>query len=140
MEIIFKRFPLIRQRVFKNLDNQSLTRIIEAKRGFAEFLKIERFFWIRIIKKYVRHFEGIEDLWREVLHRTPVGVIKQLALAVEEFFKFYLPKQVSPLHIVAKMGTLNLFQFVISKATDKNPKEFLKSNMNGIGIVLKKSM
>ena len=126
MEIIFKRFPLIRQRVFRYLDNQSLTRIIEAKRGFAEFLKIERFFWIRIIKKYDRNFEGVEDSWKEVLHRTPIDVIKQLALAVEKFFNSYSSEhQVSPLHIVAKKGTLNLFQYVITKVTDKNPKGYL---------------
>ena len=102
MEVVLARFPLIIRKVLQNLDNKSLTRSTEAKRGVAEFLDNERFYWIRIIKKYVRHFEGIEDSWREVLHRTPVGVIKQLALAVEEFFKFYLPKQASPLHIVAK--------------------------------------
>ena len=121
MEIIFERFPLIRQRVIKNLDNQSLTRSFEAKRGFAEFSNIDRFFWIRIIKKYVRNFEGVEDSWREILHRTKIDVIKQLALAVEEFFKCcYLFRFVSPLQIAAEKGTLQLFQYVTSKVTDKS--------------------
>ena len=70
MDIIFKRFPLVTQKVLKNLDNQSLTRVNEAKRGFAEILVNERFYWIRSIKKHVRNFEGVEDSWREVLYRV----------------------------------------------------------------------
>ena len=53
MEVVFKRFPLIRRKVLKNLDDESLIRSVEAKRGIAEFLDNERFFWIRVIKKYV---------------------------------------------------------------------------------------
>ena len=123
MEIILKRFPPVTRKILKNLDNQSLTRSIEAKRGLAEFLDSERFYWIQFIKAYIRNFEGVEESWIEVLHRTPVDVIKQLALTVEEFFNSYLFNQVSPLHIVAKKGTLSLFQFVISRATDKNPSD-----------------
>ena len=110
MEITFKRFPLLRRKVLKNLDNQSLTRGTEAKRGFAEILDKERFYWIRVIKKYAQNFEGVEDSWGEILCKTPVDIVKQLALTVEEFFKYNSSKEVFPLYIVAKKGTLELFR------------------------------
>ena len=53
MEVLTRRFPLIIRMVFKNLDNQSITHSKCASRTFAEFLDNERFFWIRVIKKYV---------------------------------------------------------------------------------------
>ena len=105
-----------------NLDDQSLTRSKEASRGIAESLEDERFYWIRIIKKYTGNFEGFEESWKEVIHRTPLDIVKQLALAVEEFFKSYTDKKVAPLHIVAEKGTFQLFQYVITKAKDKNPQ------------------
>ena len=61
MEILFRKIPLVRRMILKNLDNQSLTKCIEAKHGFAEFLNNEKFFWIRMINKYTRNFEGVED-------------------------------------------------------------------------------
>ena len=73
-----------------------------------------------MIKKYTRNFEGVEDAWIEVLHRTPVDIIKQLACTVEEFFNSYSSKKVSPLQIVAKKGTVHLFQYVISKVNESN--------------------
>ena len=69
--------------VLKNLDNQSLIRSTKAKRGFAEFLDDEKFFWIRIVKKYIGKFEGVEESSKEVLYRTPANLMKRLALAVE---------------------------------------------------------
>ena len=123
MEILFRKIPLVRRMILKNLDNQSLTKCIEAKHGFAEFLNNEKFFWIRMINKYTRNFEGVEDAWIEVLHRTPVDIVKQLACTVEEFFDSCSSKKMSPLQIVAKKGTVHLFQYAISKATDKNPIE-----------------
>ena len=121
MEILNKRFPLVGRMVFKNLDNQSLTQSKNASRTFSEFLVDEKFYWIRVIKKYNGNFVGVEESWREVLRKTPVDMIKQLALVVEEYFKHYFPMFISPLHIVAKKGTLKLFRYVFSRATDKNP-------------------
>ena len=102
MEMILKRFPLVSLKVFKNLDYQSLAGSTKVQKYFAEFLHNQKFYWIHLVKKHAKNFEGVERSWREVLHQTPVDVVKQLALAVEEFFNSYSSKQVSPLHIVAK--------------------------------------
>ena len=88
MDMLCKRFPLVKKKVLNNLDDQSLTRSKEVNRGIAESLEDERFYWIRIIKKYAGNFEGHEESWKEVIYKTPVDIIKQLAIAVKQFF-FY---------------------------------------------------
>ena len=82
LDVICKRFPLVEKRILNNLDDQSLTRSKEANREIAEFLDNGKFFWIRIIKKYAGNFEGFEESWKEIIHRTPLDIVKQLALAV----------------------------------------------------------
>ena len=79
-DIIRQRFPLVNRMVLYNLDNQSLTKSQEANRGIAEFLDNEKFYWIRIIKKYAGNFEGFEESWKEVIRRTPLDIVKQFAL------------------------------------------------------------
>ena len=68
--MISKRFPLVNQRIFQNLDGQSLIRIKEASRDISGFIENERFFWIRLIKKYSKKFEGFEESWNEVIHKN----------------------------------------------------------------------
>ena len=116
MDVIFKRFPAVRRMVLKNLDNQSIVRSVKANRGFAEILVKERLYWIRIIKKYVGNFKGVKESWKEVLHRTPVEVIKELALTVEKLFKFYIVKEISPFYVgFALNGCLNICKLITEK-------------------------
>ena len=101
MENLCIRFPVASEMVLKNLDDPSLKRGKLAGRGMAEFLENEKFYWIRIIKKYIAYFEGHEESWREVVNKTPLDIIKQLAIAVQQFFKNHLFKELAPLHIAA---------------------------------------
>ena len=94
------------------MDVKSLTRSKEASREIAKCLDNGKLFWIRIIKKHAENFKGFEESWKEVIRRTPLDIIKQLALTVNEFFKSYTDKKVAPLHIVAEKGTFQLFQYV----------------------------
>ena len=118
MDILCKRFPLVVVRVLNNLDDQSLTRSKEASREIAECLDNEKFYWIRIIKKYNGNFEGHEKSWKEVLHKTPVDVVKQLAVAVQQFFESHSFKKLAPLHIAAEKGSMQLCRHIISKTKD----------------------
>ena len=99
MDILFKRFALVGKTVLNNLDDQSLTKSKEASKEISEFLDNGRFFWTRIIKKYNKNFEGFEESWKEVINKTPVDIVKQLAIAVPKFFESYSFKQVALLHI-----------------------------------------
>ena len=87
MENLCIRFPVASEMVLKNLDDPSLKRSKLAGRGMAKFRETEKIYWIRIIKKYIAHFKGHEESWREVVNKTPLDIIKQLAIAVQEFFQ-----------------------------------------------------
>ena len=123
MDTLCKRFPLVNRMVLINLDDQSLTRSKEASKVISESLEDERFYWIRIIKKYVGNFEGHGESWKEVIYKTPINVLEELAVAVQQFFKYYWHEdvKVDPLHIAVDKGSLQLCQYVITKTKDKNP-------------------
>ena len=124
MDVISKRFPLVIKRILKNLDNQSLNRSMEASREFSKILGNQRFYWFRLIKKYSKYFQGFEESWINAINKIPANILKQLAIAVEKFFKAYPFEQirVTPLHIGAVEGNLQLSQYLIAKLKDKNPE------------------
>ena len=123
MEIVCKRFPLVAQLVIKDLDDQSLTKIKKSSRKISEYLNNERFYWIKIIKGYSRHFEGHEKSWREVINGLPFKIIKQLAIEVQYFFKTHsFFDKMAPLHIGVEEGTYKLCRYIIENTKDKNPE------------------
>ena len=87
MEYCCMRFPYMGKMVYKKLDNQSTVRTKEASRGMANFLKNERFYFIKIIRKHVKSLDKFDESWREVLNKIPMDVLEELAVAVEKFFK-----------------------------------------------------
>ena len=52
MEDLCRRFPVVTQNVFANLDDKSLTDCKVVGKVLRHFLSNERFFWIIIIYKY----------------------------------------------------------------------------------------
>ena len=93
METLVRRVPNVGAKIFKNLDRQSLDRSKDASKQISEFLHKEKFYWIRIIKNYVRKFQEHEESWREVINKTPITIIKELATAVQQFFEIKYKKQ-----------------------------------------------
>ena len=87
MENLCKRFPHLAAQVFDQVDDESLNNCKEINRGVLEHLDSERFFWIRIIKKYQRKLKDFPQLWKPVIEKTPVEIVKQIAIAVSRFFK-----------------------------------------------------
>ena len=79
MDLLCKRFPLVNRMVLINLDDQSLTRSKEANREIAKFLDNEKFYWIRIIKKYMGNLEEFEESWKEVVNKAPLGIIRPVS-------------------------------------------------------------
>ena len=126
MEIVSKRFSIASKMIFKNLDDQSLIRSKEASKNIAAFLENERFYWISIIKKYCAHgkFNWSKESWKEVVSKSPVGIVKELAGAVQlsfnplDFQQTYL----EPLQIAAKYGSPELCRYIIGVTGNKNPK------------------
>ena len=96
MENLCKRFPHLAAQVFDQVDDQSLNNCKEINRGVLEHLDNERFFWIRIIKKYQTRLKDFPRLWKPVIDKIPVETVKQIAIAVSGFFQ--LPHLYSASH------------------------------------------
>ena len=124
MEEINKRFPLMTRLIVKNLDDQTLNQSKELNREVAKIVDQDSAFWIRIIRKYADKFEGHQKSWKEVSIKTPVHMIKQLAITAQNFFQKFqnLTSKLSPLHIAFESGNLELCQYVVAKVSDKNPQ------------------
>ena len=125
MEDLCKRFPHLGELIFANLDDQSFTKCKEASKEISQFFDQERFFWIRIIRNYRDSFMTFQESWKEVIAKTPVENVKQLAVAVQKFFTLYsvtCHKQLAPLHIAAEQENLSLCEHIISKVNNKNPQ------------------
>ena len=107
-----------------------------------EHLNNEKFFWIRIIKKYQvptrllfrGRLKDFLEVWKPVIEKAPVEIVKQIAIAVSRFFEvnrdhlFYdytdqHSTRTWPLIIIsANHGDLALLQFIINKIKLKNVK------------------
>ena len=87
MEDICKRFPHLAKRIFDQVDDQSLNFCKQISEEVLEYLDKEKFFWIRIIKKYQRRLKDFPKLWKPVIEKTPVEIVKQIAIAVSQFFQ-----------------------------------------------------
>ena len=127
MDIIAKRFPHLAVNISNNLDDQSLVRFKEANRENSEFMIQNRFYWIRILKKYNDYFETSNESWKKSISKTPIEFVRKLAMAALNFFKTaskdiedfievdfhpWNKEQLTPLHIAAYDGNLNFFQEV----------------------------
>ena len=85
MEELSNRFPALIPMVMENVDNESLVNFKDTSREMSVFIVNERFYWIRILKKYNRNFQEFSKVWNMVIEKTPVDIIKKLVLAVEKF-------------------------------------------------------
>ena len=85
MEDLGLRFSLISKIILNNLDDISLANFRKASRENSNFLENERFYWIRIIKKYNCLIGEHQEVWNKVVSKTPVETIKEFAVAVYQF-------------------------------------------------------
>ena len=85
MEELCQRFPSVAQKIMNDIDNETLINFKEASRNTDDFLDKERFYWIRIIKRYNCLIGNLHDVWKKVVKKTPVEIIKELAVAVNQF-------------------------------------------------------
>ena len=137
MESLCQRFPHVIELVLDNLNDKSLVNCREASREMFESLPKGRFYWIKIIKHYSATFGSFEDSWRQVIYKTSVEIIKELAVEVQQSFAVHndlddlLPNDLNihrrkaPLHIAAERGNLKLCEHILEKTEDKNPSGYM---------------
>ena len=89
MENLLKRFPHLGGLILGNLDNKSLINCKKAGRDVSEFLEKDKLICIRVLRKYHRNFDKFKELWKEVINKTSFEMVKQLAVAVQNFFQSY---------------------------------------------------
>ena len=85
MEELCQRFPSIAQKIMNDVDNETLINFKEASKITDYFLEKERFYWIRIIQRYNCLIGEFQDVWKKVVKKTPVEIIKELAVAIHQF-------------------------------------------------------
>ena len=86
MDELCQRFPLIVQKIMNHVDNETLINFNEAGRNNVAFLEKERFYWIRIIKRYNCLTGDLQEVWKKVIRKTPVEIVKELAVEVHRFY------------------------------------------------------
>ena len=87
MEILCQRFPLMAQKIMNHFNDHTLINFKEAGRNTTEFLEKERFCWLRIIQRYNCLIEELQEVWKKVVRKTSVEIIKELAIVVHQFPK-----------------------------------------------------
>ena len=132
MENLRNRFPTLISRILDNVDDESLVIFKETNREIHDFLDKERFYWIRILRRYNGSFVEFWDSWKMVIVRNPVEMVREIAMIVEEFFRFPVPdvgkrrvprntRQWAPLHIAAAQGNLSIFKYIFHKTNNEYP-------------------
>ena len=76
---------MIAQKILNHVDSEALINFKEASRNNATFLEKERFYWVRIIQRYNGLFGELQEVWKKVVRKTPVEVVKEFAIAVHQF-------------------------------------------------------
>ena len=132
LEQLCLRFPLIEDKILKELDYQSLIKFTTASKEMADIQQRSRFFWVRRIQYqlgslYIGHSDSSD--WRKVIKKSPVEIVRELSKNIQQFYSFstknkYCNFKCSPMHIAAERGNLKLCQHIIDRVKDKNPKDF----------------
>ena len=124
MEDFLERFPQVGEEIFKQLDNQSLAKCKEVSRSQFKFLEENKVLWRRMIEKYSANNLEFKNAWKLVVERVPVQNVKELAIAVEQFYSFgprRIAHQHSPHRIAADRGSLSLYKFIFERTRLLNP-------------------
>ena len=125
IESILFRFPVIGQEIFKQLDNQNLTKCKEICHSWGYFLNDEPLVWLRMLQKYDKNHVEFQEDWKKVITKVPCETLKSLAIATEQFYTFCskrLEFQHSPMHIVSERGILSICKFIAEKNVVINPR------------------
>ena len=137
IEIMSQRFPLVIKNVMNYVDDNSLVTFKKAGRNNNHYLLFSRFYWIRIILRNNQLFGKFQEDWRKVVNQTPLGIVRELALALHEFKLFIkircgndtlapiklvlkISREWHPIFIGAASGSENLCMHVMEKTGGKN--------------------
>ena len=139
-----KRFPHLGEQIMTYLNPTTLRNFKKTSKDASTLVENARFFWIGFIqKRFARKEERIvlPDQWEKIVKRTPVNILRMLAVAYEKFSELHgrtgifwgfliskdfsylqFDKDLSPLHIAAATGYLDLIKYIVGKINGNIPK------------------
>ena len=140
----FKRFPHIGEHILANLNATTLRNFKKSSKEASKFVENSRFFWTSLILKRFARKEAciiLPDPWKEIVIRTPINTLRMVAAAYEKFSELHrrsgifwgfliskdfgynqFDKKLSPLHIAAATGDLDLIKYIVGKIKGNIPK------------------
>ena len=127
MEIFFTKFSHLTEKVFDQLDDKSLVNCRIVNKSWQNYLENQKLLQIRIIKATISQFHEVGPSWTRVFEKATTKTITDLGKAVGEFYQkdsnltYY--KGLTPLHITAGIGNLQLLLNIYKKAITKCPKD-----------------
>ena len=134
MEDLCKRMPLLAGMILKSLNNHSLMICKESSIIICQYLNEDKMVSVRKIKNYNSSFVEFQNVWKKVLKKAPVKIVREFAILAEDFFKPRLPidedndvrhkrrsRQWHPLWIAALCGHLDLCKYITEKIGDNKP-------------------
>ena len=123
MNTLFARFPHISEAIFSIVDNKSLSNSRKVNREWQSNIDNLKNRWIRKIQWRTKKCDKFRSEWDIALKGTPVEILKNLGVAIDKFNGFRGTNiiELSPLHIVARFGPLELFTYLLAKMKLKNP-------------------
>ena len=126
MENIIERFPNVAKAIFSKLDNKYLVEANGVCSSWKNSITSQKFYWIRIIQTHIDDEQEFTSIpWQRVLLKTSVKRVKELSIAVYQFYQFdksRYKKKWSPLHITVERDILGLSQHVMNKVDEIDPK------------------
>ena len=103
MEDVIQRFANISRQIFENLDNESLVLCREVCKAWKNCIDREKFYWIRIIIKYLQYSE--EKSLRILFRNNNLDIVKNLAKkTIEHCHSEYCSEDITLLHIIVSNG------------------------------------
>ena len=127
MEEVMSRFPHLIENIFNSLENKSIANSLKISRYWNYNLKSRKIVQIPKIKTTVAKFHSVNKAWNEIFDTATTETIIELGQAVEKFYQKNMNlnyfEGLTPLHVVAGSGHLNLYQKIHEKASMKYPKD-----------------
>ena len=124
MEILTMRFPHLSEMIFDHLDNQSLANCNIVSKTWSIYIREQKFYAIRIIKKSVLNvLNKLSKPWFEVFKKANTDNLMELKKCVDQFLtKQCFNEGCSPLHIAAGVGNIMLYESIHKLAKNKQPR------------------
>ena len=131
MEEVILRFPHLGRKIVSKLDNIGLVLTRGSSRTWCTFLDGQRIFKIRRIEATVKKFHVIGNSWNLFFKKATFETIVDFVQMVDKFYrhdpKLGYANGMTPLHVAAKKGHLEIFELIISDLKDVNPRLYIIS-------------